>query len=867
MKQLLLGVIVFMTAAQTAVAAVLLGGANLCQYTATSDILTANVTDTGGNPKPFIGVRFTVLPDPVSGRTEAVFQHNLTYTNEKGTAATVLSLSDPSIFYTLNDSFDIQAEELATGEKVVRTLKVALGVFCEIPIFYFDPITATLGNPFIATGLNGGFGCFSKTFNIFSTDPRVAVGSNGKVDLTVFYNCPADMDLEARAPGETFFLVPNAQSIKVTVNPADPNAPVITSRPTIATDIYQPYRYQVIASSPLGKSLSYLLTAGPVGMKLNAQSGLLDWAPGIDNVGEHIIKLSVSDGSLSTYQHFRLQVHYLCEGSGDMDRDDVCDPVDNCPYKFNPDQADTNGNGTGDLCETGLLFSLRGLGTLPGRTGETIVAGLNDLGQVAGSVIGSAGSEAFIWDPDSGMQGLGFSGAVSAINNLGQIAGESSFSNGFREAYFWDPKTGLVALGDFPGGVFESRAHDLNDAGQVVGLGNTGTATTFKTEAFIWEAQQGMVGLGYLPYPNNASSHANAINAKGQVVGTSGGWQAFLWDPVNGMVSLGGLPLSPGVFGNSFGNDINDAGQVVGMSDSASGPQAYVWDKAKGMRGLGDLPGGNFSSGASRINNQGQVIGMSQSGLGNEPFVWDVSRGLVVLRTVLDGSGAGWILYSVVGINHRGQIVGQGRNPQGNAEAFLLTPVVLSVGPVMASGESGTAISWKPLVATSFATILPSCAIETVPGNGTATVAADCSSGSYQSNPGFIGADSFSYVASNNGFYRSYATVTVAVTEPGSDDACTRQYPISLFSQTGKDGTLTISFTGNITSHANKEVKVCPGTTLKYQASSTKGPVVCKVKNNTTRGSGSLKINDHLKCTDKPAGKDKIYFKMKSGVT
>jgi uncharacterized Zn-binding protein involved in type VI secretion len=77
---------------------------------------------------------------------------------------------------------------------------------------------------------------------------------------------------------------------------------------------------------------------------------------------------------------------------------------------------------------------------------------------------------------------------------------------------------------------------------------------------------------------------------------------------------------------------------------------------------------------------------------------------------------------------------------------------------------------------------------------------------------------------------------------------------------------LSITFTGNITTHTNKVVKVCPGTTLKYQTSSTKGPVVCQVKNNTTRGSGSLKINDHIKCTDKPAGKDKVHFKVKSGV-
>ena len=107
----------------------------------------------------------------------------------------------------------------------------------------------------------------------------------------------------------------------------------------------------------------------------------------------------------------------------------------------------------------------------------------------------------------------------------------------------------------------------------------------------------------------------------------------------------------------------------------------------------------------------------------------------------------------------------------------------------------------------------------------------------------------------------------MAVTEGQVDTVCVQNNHISHFTQTGKEGSLTISFTGNITSHTNKVVKVCPGTKLTYTTSSTQGPVVCKVKDNTTRGSGILRINDHLKCTDKPAGKDKVGFKVKSGVS
>ena len=37
---------------------------------------------------------------------------------------------------------------------------------------------------------------------------------------------------------------------------------------------------------------------------------------------------------------------------GDEDRDFVCDPDDNCPMDSNPDQADGDGDGIGNACES-----------------------------------------------------------------------------------------------------------------------------------------------------------------------------------------------------------------------------------------------------------------------------------------------------------------------------------------------------------------------------------------------------------------------------------------------------------------------------------------------------------------------------------
>ena len=53
------------------------------------------------------------------------------------------------------------------------------------------------------------------------------------------------------------------------------------------------------------------------------------------------------------HQSYQLLVLQRSTGGGcvDTDADGVCDNVDNCPTKPNPDQKDSNGNGVGDACE------------------------------------------------------------------------------------------------------------------------------------------------------------------------------------------------------------------------------------------------------------------------------------------------------------------------------------------------------------------------------------------------------------------------------------------------------------------------------------------------------------------------------------
>jgi formylglycine-generating enzyme required for sulfatase activity len=54
----------------------------------------------------------------------------------------------------------------------------------------------------------------------------------------------------------------------------------------------------------------------------------------------------------SNYPGFRHSVYgFRCAACSDTDADGVCDEVDNCPTVANPDQADCDGDGLGDVCD------------------------------------------------------------------------------------------------------------------------------------------------------------------------------------------------------------------------------------------------------------------------------------------------------------------------------------------------------------------------------------------------------------------------------------------------------------------------------------------------------------------------------------
>lgn len=60
-------------------------------------------------------------------------------------------------------------------------------------------------------------------------------------------------------------------------------------------------------------------------------------------------------GTKDTVYYARCVRGGLCGDAGDTDGDTVCNDADNCPAAFNPDQADADGDGIGDVCEPTLI--------------------------------------------------------------------------------------------------------------------------------------------------------------------------------------------------------------------------------------------------------------------------------------------------------------------------------------------------------------------------------------------------------------------------------------------------------------------------------------------------------------------------------
>ena len=307
---------------------------------------------------------------------------------------------------------------------------------------------------------------------------------------------------------------------------------------------------------------------------------------------------------------------------------------------------------------------------------------LNQQSQVAGF------SERFASRYNNGVQenlGVlpgGITSKGHAINNLGEVAGHSTYtdSGSIHHATLFRNGT-KTDLGSLPNAGNYSTAAGINDSTEIVGYSGF-DADTSNTRAFIWDASGGLRNLGTL---GGGFAKAFSINNAGQVTGhasttTPNSHVAFIWDEVNGMRPIGTIA------GNtSTGRLINANGHVAGTStinDFDNRQHAFFYNGTS-ILDLGSLGGEDFysdRSSANGINIHDHVVGSTYlpyegGALYLVAFIYRDGQ-MQNLEALLDASGAGYRLGGASGINDAGQITSTAsRGPSNDTRAVLLTPV------------------------------------------------------------------------------------------------------------------------------------------------------------------------------------------------
>jgi len=322
-------------------------------------------------------------------------------------------------------------------------------------------------------------------------------------------------------------------------------------------------------------------------------------------------------------------------------------------------------------------FTLTDLGLPPGYTSSSAKA-VNDKGQVTGEIShGTRFSYAFLYSGGRIMDlGTlpGFTDSVgNAINDRSEVAGVATRPDPAPDSvltvHAFTAKAGL--LQDLrPDGKALYLSSGINAAGSVVGgvitLRDQDRAFVFRNDRLVVLDELAVGAAGW------ELQEADAINDAGDIVGsgTHGGPRAFLLR--GGVVTdLNRFLPAPAEWVMERATGINNRGDVVCIGKRGAASHAFLLSGGL-MADLGEL-GGYPNIVEAHLNNAGQVVGTAEaaSGTAQCAFLYDQGR-LTDLNRCLP-AGAHWSLTEANGINDTGVIVGAGEH-EGRGRAFLLTP-------------------------------------------------------------------------------------------------------------------------------------------------------------------------------------------------
>jgi probable HAF family extracellular repeat protein len=202
----------------------------------------------------------------------------------------------------------------------------------------------------------------------------------------------------------------------------------------------------------------------------------------------------------------------------------------------------------------------------------TSAQGVNSAGAVVAVTEAGINSGAFLYA--NGQTTILPMAQAIAINDAGQIAGNSDHAEPLDQAVLYDHGA-LTRLGTLPtDGYAYSRAHDINQAGAVVGSSQYGNGAQAHEHSFLYENGQ-MTPLGNFTTLNIA----NAINNAGSVVGyfrltgaTDHGYLILDGEQYD----LNALVPGRGDWTISRAQDINDSGHIVGQACRNGGSECMA---------------------------------------------------------------------------------------------------------------------------------------------------------------------------------------------------------------------------------------------------------------------------------------------------
>jgi probable HAF family extracellular repeat protein len=210
-----------------------------------------------------------------------------------------------------------------------------------------------------------------------------------------------------------------------------------------------------------------------------------------------------------------------------------------------------------------------------------------------------------LYNPGTVNKRFGTSDA-QAVNDRGQVVGFSIvLRQGLQSAFLWEGGV-LTDIGQANQTAFNSRAFDINNAGQVVGDIVLGNIEIVGPQAFLWQSGE----FRYLPHPDGyLYSTASAINETGRIVGWSGDGTrttAVSWsgEDVEEIAALPGDESSQAL-------DVSDSGQVVGWSGAVGQSRAFSWRAGVSTDLNSFLPIDTdwILLEASDLNNRGMIVG------------------------------------------------------------------------------------------------------------------------------------------------------------------------------------------------------------------------------------------------------------------